>query len=334
MNPTFGFFLGIAIGIWTGYGVVWSSKHNSKQSAPITETPPEVIATPKTSPHLAIGYGHGLGNTPESPFTPSEWTPFHEYVDLHRECRRCPLLHKWERYFHAYHQQFQKYRGKEVHMLEVGVQSGGSVLLWRWYFGDKFHYYGVDINPACQQFQNSWSQIFIGDQANKSFWKDMKAKIPKLDIFLDDGGHTMNQQIVTFEEMFDHVKPGGIFACEDLATSYWTTRAEPKNSGAMKGTMVDLTKQWIDWLNVWYVDGGTSRTPSIRFKNLPNADSFFNWVTAIHYYDQIVFLEKSSVVLLPPRTVRIGGHIIGDSPWDGSIYPMSMELLQTNYQTI
>jgi hypothetical protein len=32
-------------------------------------------------------------------------------------------------------------------MLEIGVQSGGSLEMWKSYFGPNLRYYGVDINP-------------------------------------------------------------------------------------------------------------------------------------------------------------------------------------------
>ena len=83
-----------------------------------------------------------------------EWTPFHEYVSRTSNCNECPQLHKWESYFSAYHKHFARYRNRSVTLMEVGVQSGGSALLWRWYFGSKFRYVGIDVNPATKQFDN------------------------------------------------------------------------------------------------------------------------------------------------------------------------------------
>ena len=53
------------------------------------------------------------------------------------------------------------------------------------------------------------------------FLKKLYAALPPLDILIDDGGHTMNQQITTFEVLFDKVKEDGIYLCEDLHTSYF-----------------------------------------------------------------------------------------------------------------
>ncbi len=41
------------------------------------------------------------------------------------------------------------------------------------------------------------------------------------DIILDDGGHTMKQQITSFKILYPFVKKGGIYIIEDLHTSYW-----------------------------------------------------------------------------------------------------------------
>jgi hypothetical protein len=113
--------------------------------------------------HSCSGYSVGLAILPD--FRPLYWTPFHEYVEKVKKCKKCPLLHKWEAYFAAYHTHFSRFRGKNVTMMEVGVQSGGSILMWRWYFGAGLRYYGIDINPKVQQFGNDWATIIIGDQS-------------------------------------------------------------------------------------------------------------------------------------------------------------------------
>ena len=79
----------------------------------------------------------------------------------------------------------------------------------------------MDIDSRCKAFEEDGIEIFIGSQEDREFWRKLKTKIPKVDILIDDGGHTMRQQIVTFEEMFDFVKDGGVYLCEDLHTSYW-----------------------------------------------------------------------------------------------------------------
>jgi hypothetical protein len=58
--------------------------------------------------------------------------------------------------------------------------------------------------------------VHIGDQADRRFWSRVKQEVPEVDILIDDGGHKPFQQIVTFEEMYPHLRPGGVYICEDV----------------------------------------------------------------------------------------------------------------------
>jgi Methyltransferase domain len=43
-----------------------------------------------------------------------------------------------------------------------------------------------------------------------------KKEYPTIDIVVDDGGHQPEQQIPTLEEMLPHLRPGGVYLCEDV----------------------------------------------------------------------------------------------------------------------
>lgn len=62
--------------------------------------------------------------------------------------------------------------------------------------------------------------IEIGDAGDPMFLSRVAQKYPHVDIFLDDGGHTMKQQMTTLRYMLPHVQPEGIYICEDLVTSW------------------------------------------------------------------------------------------------------------------
>lgn len=52
----------------------------------------------------------------------------------HRE--KGPGAHKWSTYLDAYHQHFNRFRTQDkITMVEVRVQSGGSIEMWQSYFG-------------------------------------------------------------------------------------------------------------------------------------------------------------------------------------------------------
>ena len=88
--------------------------------------------------------------------------------------------------------------------------------MWREYFGSEAVIYGVDIEPNCRVYENDKTKIFIGDQADRSFWREFRQKVPFLDIVIDDGGHQTEQQIVSLEELLPFLRPGGIYICEDV----------------------------------------------------------------------------------------------------------------------
>ena len=41
------------------------------------------------------------------------------------------------------------------------------------------------------------------------------------DVIVDDGGHSMKQQITTLRTLFPKLPPGGIFILEDLLSSFF-----------------------------------------------------------------------------------------------------------------
>lgn len=89
-------------------------------------------------------------------------------------------------------------------------------------------------------------KIFTGDQADKTFLNNfISSSGGGFDIIIDDGGHTMQQQMVSLSTLFDIVLPGGIYFCEDLATSYLP------QYGATEGkkTMMQMIAELLHDLN-------------------------------------------------------------------------------------
>ena len=152
-------------------------------------------------------------------------------------------IHKWEHYFEIYDRHFSRFRGTDVHIVEFGVSQGGSLQMWKDYFGPQCKIYGIDINHHCKQFEEEQVKIYIGDQSDRDFLKSLVTEIPRIDILIDDGGHMMKEQINTFEELFDHIQSQGIYLCEDLHTSYWSNFA---GGYKKRGTFIEYSKNFID----------------------------------------------------------------------------------------
>lgn len=193
-------------------------------------------------------------------------------------------IDKWESYFDVYERYFQKYRASaspenKIKILEIGVYHGGSLDLWNKYFGsDNCEIYGIDINPSCADLQHDNIKILIGDQSDDKFLQEIKETLPVMDIIIDDGGHYMDQQIKSFDALFSHVKPGGIYLCEDTHTSYY-----PAYGGGLHNstTFVEYSKKFIDKLTAFFY---------VRDNCI---EQFSKECFGIYYHDSMVFFEKA-----------------------------------------
>ena len=116
------------------------------------------------------------------------------------------MIHKWDHYFDIYERYFSGYRGISVNLLEVGISHGGSLQIWREYFGKDANIFAIDINPECKKFEDEKTSIYIGSQDDEKFLKQVIDALPQLDILIDDGGHTMNQQLVSFKNLISRSK--------------------------------------------------------------------------------------------------------------------------------
>ncbi len=139
--------------------------------------------------------------------------PLASYFDEHREGRG---IWKWEHYFDVYERHLSKFTGRETHVVEIGIYSGGSLEMWRRYFGPRCRITGIDIEEACRAYEGERVSVVIGDQADRRFWRDFREHAPPIDVLIDDGGHTYEQQRVTLEETLPYLRPGGVYLCEDV----------------------------------------------------------------------------------------------------------------------
>jgi hypothetical protein len=102
------------------------------------------------------------------------------------------VVNKWRHYLEIYDRHLSKFRNKKVRLLEIGVSGGGSLQLWRNYFGSNAVIFGVDINPACAKFDGASGSVRIGSQADTAFLKLVVEEMQGVDIIIDDGSHTIS----------------------------------------------------------------------------------------------------------------------------------------------
>lgn len=210
-------------------------------------------------------------------------------------CRENIAINKWFHFYRIYERYFSKFRGTDVVFLEIGVDKGGSLQMWSEYFGEKATVIGVDIDEKCKVYEQGNAKVEIGSQEAPEFWEYIKKKYPRIDILLDDGGHTMNQQIVTFECMFPFISDGGIYMCEDTHTSYM----EGFGAGYGGKNFIDYSKKFIDDLHAYF---------ATSFQANYNTEAMHS----VHYYDSIVVVEKELASDFPIILTRDGEIMTAD----------------------
>lgn len=190
-------------------------------------------------------------------------------------------INKWHHYFEIYHRHFAEFRGRAPVVVEIGVWQGGSLQMWRDYFGPGARIVGIDLDPRCRQFEDESTTILIGDQADRRFLAEVRERVPHIDILIDDGGHRMTQQIATFEELYPHIQPNGIYLCEDIHTSLL---ADWGGGYRREGTFLEYSKALVDQLSGWY-----SKDPGLVVGNLTRT------TFALHFYDSVLVMEKRPI---------------------------------------
>jgi cephalosporin hydroxylase len=121
-------------------------------------------------------------------------------------------------YVEIYERFVLQWRGDPIKIFEIGVDKGGSLLMWQDYF-PKAKIFAVDIVDK-SKYDTPRVKTLIGDQSKRDqLQKAIAVSGADIDLLVDDGGHTMEQQQVSLGFLFKFVKPGGYYILEDIHTS-------------------------------------------------------------------------------------------------------------------
>lgn len=153
-------------------------------------------------------------------------------------------IHKLRHYLPIY----QAVLTRTERMLEIGVDRGGSLDMWRQYMPNAT-IVGLDINPRAAQYDDPGGNVHvrIGDQTDIRFLEAVFDEFGTFDTVLDDGGHTPKQMIGSFQYLFPRLKPGGVYLVEDVCANYWTPYRDQPES------FIDFTKWLMDAMHAHYM---------------------------------------------------------------------------------
>jgi 23S rRNA U2552 (ribose-2'-O)-methylase RlmE/FtsJ len=215
--------------------------------------------------------------------------PLRNYFDKHITGKG---IWKWLHYLDVYHRHLQKFVGKPINILEIGVYAGGSLQMWENYFGSLCKVHGIDIQPSCLKHNSQNIQVHIGDQGSRSFWGQFKKDVPSLDILIDDGSHISEHQIITLEEMLPFLNPGGVFICEDVQSK--------------DNKFAAHVNHLVNKLNA--VNNPPTSNPwgAIKKDNDFIMSDFQKQIYSIHFYPFIIVIEKNDNSYEPLIGIRRG----------------------------
>jgi predicted O-methyltransferase YrrM len=126
-----------------------------------------------------------------------------------------------DKYAHGFIDVYEPYfnsMSDSKNILEIGVYYGGSLK----YLSDKFkdgNIYGIDIENKTQYNEDRIKTYIVNQEDRDALNRFLDETNVEFDIIIDDGGHTMKQQQVSFGTLFKRLKKGGIYILEDLHTS-------------------------------------------------------------------------------------------------------------------
>lgn len=189
------------------------------------------------------------------------------------------LIHKWKHYFPIYERHFKDFVYKPVTFIEIGCGPGGSLQMWKQYFGPYARIVGIDIDPECKRYAEDQIEIHIGAQQDPGFLQSVIDQVGTPDIVLDDGSHVMSQIAATFNFLYPKMLKNGVYLVEDLHTAYW----DEYEGGLRKSTtFIEVCKSLVDELNADHSRGA-----------LPPSE-FTRSTLGIHFYDSVVVFERGA----------------------------------------
>lgn len=221
--------------------------------------------------------------------------------------------HKLASYYDAYDFHFGKLdREKKYNILEIGVQQGGGLWTLKEFFPNS-SITGLDIDPSCllnlsygkknnsilvsshnsgivsfkqHESKDDNIEMFIGSQSDEDLLEKIHKESGPFDIIIDDGGHTMKQQQVSFFKLFPLLQDDGLYVIEDLHTSYW-----PKFGGGVdvNNNMMYILKSIADKSTSRWASRCNRAEPST---NTAELDYFDHYIDSVHFHDSLCFIYK------------------------------------------
>lgn len=194
-------------------------------------------------------------------------------------------------YTEIYSYYFASIKDRPLKFLEIGIFEGAGAHFWEEYFKNaELNFIDITFNRV--KYSSPRCHYYLADQAKPDQLIDVLKTIGggQFDIIIDDGGHTMVQQITSFKTLFPYLKSRGLYVIEDLHTSYWPIYGGSRTKSS--DTAIEFLKDLIDEVN--FV-GSTTPNASHRKDLTPirqELNIYREEILGIHFYDSLCFIIK------------------------------------------
>jgi hypothetical protein len=198
---------------------------------------------------------------------------------------------------HGYHRFYphhlDRFRDQVGNLVEIGVDEGRSLQLWRQYLPQAF-LHGVDIGL---ELQGDRCIVHRCDQSDVEQLRAVAGRIGSAFAVIDDGSHIPEHQLQTFNLFFDAVlQPGGIYILEDIEVSYWR-RGElygyPTRYGLHDSrSLMAVMKLLVDWVNREFLSGADRASLQGRLQDHGLSEQTCDQVASIEFAHNCVILRK------------------------------------------
>ena len=199
---------------------------------------------------------------------------------------------KWLNYFEIYERYLERYRDKSINFLEIGVQGGGSLQMWKKYFGANSKIVGIDIDPNTK-FEEEQISVEIGNQSDEEFLKKVVEEYGPFDIIIDDGSHIQSDVLNSFFFLYPTLNRGGTYIIEDTHTAYFKLFQGGLKSDA---NSVSIFSKFVHDMNAEYVDEPfVPQLKDLSSMSFYNSMVIFEKQTAKDRYAMNISKDKTSV---------------------------------------
>ena len=183
-------------------------------------------------------------------------------------------------FIEIYEKYFKEIRNNEINILEIGIDKGDSLRIWRDYFPNA-KICALDIDE--KDFKIDGVEFFFGDQSNEIFLKTIINKYRSFDIIIDDGSHISKHIISSFNYLYPYLNNNGFYIIEDLQTSYIPRYGGSRLRLNKFNTSMNFIKRLTDCINYEHAD-----------RPFYKKNKFDGLVKFVHFYQNIVFVKKEN----------------------------------------